>query len=70
MSARVGMAKLNRSQKDLLARWDHTQTHWKDEVSRRIEQKTLEPLAADVWQVVAAMAQIAAVLQQVRRDCD
>ena len=69
MSAHAGMAKLNRSQQDLMVRWKQTRLLWTDSVARNIEQKTLDPLSIDVRHAINAMAQIAGILQKVRNDC-
>ena len=64
-----GRGQLSRAIKLLQARWIDTKTGWDDAASAHFEKKFLEPLEADLRTAETAMDHMAAVLNQIRRDC-
>lgn len=70
MSTSAGLGRLKQAAKDLRAQWNETQAAWHDENSRRFEERYVDPLLARVRAVELALAHMAAVLQEVRHDCE
>ena len=70
MGVYEGQGQLARAMKDLLMRWAEAKSHWDDANSAQVEKTLLEPLELDVRNATAAMAQMAQMLQQARRDCE
>jgi hypothetical protein len=69
MGVYEGRGLLSKSLKQLQLRWQETQSGWNDAASVHFEKKYLEPLEADLRTATTAMDHLAAVLVQVRRDC-
>jgi len=65
-----GRGQLSRISKELMLRWSETKVQWDDAASRAFEEKHLEPLQRDLHQATTAMDHMAAVLSQLRRDCE
>ena len=61
--------QLAKAIKDLTDRWSDTKMDWDDAVSRRFEERFLEPLEADLRNATGAMDHMARLLGQIRRDC-
>jgi hypothetical protein len=55
--------------KNLLAKWDETEAHWRDQVRHDFEDRHIEPLHSQVSTTLRGMAKLAEVLSRVRRDC-
>ena len=70
MSTSAGLGKLKQAAKDLRMQWNETQAAWHDENSQRFEERYVIPLLARVRTVELALSHIAAVLQEVRHDCE
>jgi len=70
MGVYEGQGQLARAMKDLLARWAEAKSNWDDANSAQIEKSLLEPLELDVRNAMAAMTQMAQMLQQAERDCE
>ena len=70
MSTNAGLGKLKQATKDLRAQWSETHAAWHDENSRHFEERYLIPLLARVRTVELALSHMAAVLQEVRHDCE
>ena len=69
MGVEDGAGRLNKAMRELMARWEEARTGWDDAVSRGFEGRYLGPLAMDVKTATAAMSQMAALLDRIRRDC-
>ena len=69
MGVYEGRGQLNKALKDLLNRWIETKSSWDDIRRRQFEETYLIPLEADVRNAVSAMDHMAAILSQIRRDC-
>jgi hypothetical protein len=69
MSAAASAAKLRNGAKQLRLQWLEVRAAWRDENSRRFEEKYIAPLLARARTTELTMAQMAAVLQKVRNDC-
>ncbi len=70
MSVTAGLGKLKQAAKDLRIQWAEVRSAWQDDNSRRFQEDRVEPLLARLRMVELAMAQMASVLQQARRDCE
>lgn len=70
MSVTAGVGKLRKATKDLRIQWREAQTAWRDENSRRFEEKYIAPLLARARTTELTMARMATVLQNVRHDCE
>lgn len=69
MSVHEGGGRLGKAMKELLMHWEETKQAWNDPVSRAFEQEHLVPLTMDLKTTIAAMGQMALVLDNVRREC-
>ena len=69
MGVYEGRGQLSKAIKQLQMRWQEATSSWNDAASTQFEKKFLEPLDADLRTAVTAMDHMAAVLVQVRRDC-
>ena len=69
MSVRGGAGLLKRAEKDLRLRWHEVTDAWRDENCRRFEAEHVEPLLRRLRAVEHAMAQMATVVENCRRDC-
>jgi len=70
MGMHEGRARLNKSVKELMVRWNETKSQWNDGTSRAFESKFLTPLEQDAKTAVGAMDHMAQILQKVRSDCE
>jgi len=70
VSLQAGQASLNKASKVLFARWNETRTLWRDEVAQEFEDRYIAPLMRDLRAAQEAMDHMAAVLTQVRHDCE
>jgi len=70
MNVRGSAAVLAQSMKDLSLEWEQAQVSWRDVKSRDFSEKYLEPLPAYVARAMAAMEELDAILQKVRKDCE
>ena len=62
--------QLSKGIKDLANRWLETKGAWDDAVSRKFEDRYLQPLEADLKSAASAMDQMAILLSQIRRECE
>jgi hypothetical protein len=69
MGVYEGRGLLSKSLKQLQLRWQEAKGEWNDVASQHFEKKYLQPLEADLRTATTAMDHLAAVLVQVRRDC-
>jgi hypothetical protein len=70
MGMHEGRARLNKSVKELMMRWNDTKAQWNDGNARAFEMKFLTPLEQDAKRAVGAMDHMAQVLQKIRSDCE
>lgn len=53
----------------LLAAWQDTARHWRDQVRQEFDQKHMAGLGPRVFAAVTAIDQLSQVLQRARQDC-
>ena len=70
MGMQESRGKLAHSIKDLLALWAHTKTQWNDANTERFEETFLRPLEIDLRGTAGAMDHMAAMLTQIRHQCE
>lgn len=70
MSVNAGLGKLRRAAKDLRTHWSTVKVTWRDENSRRFEDKYLNPLLVRLRMLELTMGRMATVLQKTRQDCE
>jgi hypothetical protein len=70
MSTAAGLGKLKQAAKDLRAQWEEVRVSWYDQNSRRFEEQHIIPLLSRLRRVEMALTHLAAVLQEVRQDCE
>ena len=69
MSVYAGRVKIKDASKTLRARWNSTKSLWRDEVSRKFEEKQLDPLLLKLRKAEEALSHMDGVLNRLRRDC-
>jgi hypothetical protein len=69
MSLDGGRGELYAALKNLLARWDTTEPHWRDVMKLQFVEQTLTPLQEQTTAALEAISQMDVVLHQMRRDC-
>lgn len=69
MAIHEGAGQISKAVKELLGSWEETRLLWDDAMSARFEERFLAPLRAEARATVEAMSTMAALLEQVRRDC-
>jgi hypothetical protein len=65
-----GRGNLGKQMKDLRERWHATRMDWDDEQARRFEERFIMNLDADLRTAISAMDDMAALLGQIRQECD
>ena len=70
MSLHTGQANLRKATKDLSARWGEIRTVWRDDVAKQFEEQYVMPLMRELRVSQEAMAHMAAVVAQIRQDCE
>ena len=70
MTMTTGRTKLLESYKSLQARWDETRDAWGDTACREFEQAYWEPIGPHVQAALRAIDRLAAVLSQMRQECE
>jgi hypothetical protein len=70
MGVYEGRGQLAKALKNLTLRWTEAKGSWDDAVSRQFEENFMIPLEMDMKTAASAMDHMAAVLAQVRRDCE
>lgn len=61
-------AQLRDAHQKLLRQWDETQTHWKDDNARVLEEQYLSALNTEIRTTLQAVSQLTDLLQQGRRE--
>lgn len=69
MGVHEGQGQLGRATKDLLRRWIELKAGWNDTNAKQFEENVIVPIEIEVRNASAAMAQIATVLNNAKRDC-
>ena len=69
MSMPTATAQLTKATKALLYQWEVTNEHWTDPVSKRIEEKHIEPLLQAVRSAVGAMDSMGETLAKAQNEC-
>jgi len=70
MGVYEGRGQLGKGIKDLMQQWADTKQSWDDALSKQFEERHLLPMAMDLRNAVSAMDHIAALLQQIRKECE
>ena len=66
----TGMARIQRGFSRLKERWLETKTHWTDQASRDFEKNHLQPLPSQITMVVAAVHELAELLEQAEKELE
>ncbi|MDP7005187.1 MAG: hypothetical protein QF718_03140 [Phycisphaerales bacterium] len=53
----------------MMQHWDQANEYWNDPVSKRIENKHIEPLVTSVNMAIGAMEAISEVIIRANNDC-
>lgn len=69
MGVYEGRGQLSKALKNLMLRWVEARSEWDDTASQHFEEKFIQPIELDLKNAVGAMDHMAAVLAQVRKDC-
>ncbi len=64
-----GTGQLAKAVRELLRRWEETKMSWEDAQARQFEEKYLVPVQMHARQAAGAMAQMSALLDQIRTEC-
>jgi hypothetical protein len=70
MTLTTGRTKLVESLKVLAARWEAAREGWDDVAGREFEADCVEPIAPQVQAAVRAIDRLAAVVSQMRHECE
>lgn len=70
MGLHEGRAQLTKGMKLLLNQWTETHSAWADVQSKQFEARFILPLEQDLRKALLAMDHMAAVLHQIRIDCE
>jgi hypothetical protein len=69
MSLYSGQASLKRASQDLFAQWEQTRLIWRDDISRKFEERYIEPLVRQIRTAREAIEHMDGVVGKIRRDC-
>jgi len=69
MGVYEGRGQLTKAFKNLQMRWAEAKSAWEDAASKHFEEKFINPIEMDLKNAVGAMDHMAAILSQVRKDC-
>ena len=69
MGVHEGQGQLSRATKDLVRHWAELKGVWNDANAKRFEEAVLVPLESEVRNASAAMAHMAMILNNAKRDC-
>jgi hypothetical protein len=65
----TGSIRLSKAAKQLHERWEETKPLWNDQNAAEFEFDYLQPLTPQLTLTLAAVNRLAALLEQVERDC-
>ena len=69
MCVHEGQGQLSRATKDLIRHWTELKSVWQDSNARRFEETVLVPIEMEVRNASSAMAHMAMILNNARREC-
>jgi hypothetical protein len=69
MGVHEGQGQLSRATKDLVRHWNDLKAVWHDANAKRFEETVLAPIEIEVKNASAAMAHMAQLLSNAKRDC-
>lgn len=69
MGVYEGRGQLTKAFKNLQLRWTDAKSNWDDAASKHFEETFIVPIEMDLKNAVGAMDHMAAILAQVRKDC-
>jgi hypothetical protein len=69
MGVHESSGQITKALKQLLIAWDETRAMWDDAKSREFEERFLLPLRMEIRNSAGALGEMAALLDQIRRDC-
>lgn len=70
MSVSSSLGKLKQAAKDLRLQWTEVKHSWRDENSRRFEERYVTQMLARLRRVELAMGHMTSILQKARHDCE
>jgi hypothetical protein len=70
MTLTTGRTKLVEALKVLTVRWEDARDGWDDQAGRDFEATYVEPIAPQVQAAVRAIDRLAAVIGQMRHECE
>jgi hypothetical protein len=70
MTLTTGRTKLLEAYKTLLVRWEETRDGWGDQAGQEFEAEYWEPIGPQVQAALRAIDRLAAVLSQMRHECE
>lgn len=65
----TGVGRLQRETKRLKDSWRETKVHWNDAAAKQFEEKYLEPLIPNIKLALAAIHELAEVVDDAEREC-
>ena len=65
-----GRGQLGKLLKDLEFRWESARMDWDDEQARRFEERYIETFKSDLKTAISAMDDMAALMVQIRSECE
>ena len=66
----TGMGRIQRAAAQLKEKWLDTRSHWDDRARRDFEKKHLQSLPSEITMVVAAVHELAEVLEQAEKELE
>jgi hypothetical protein len=69
MSMQTAAAQLTKTTKVLNYQWSRANEHWDDPVSRRIEEKHIQPLIEMVHSAIGAMETMSEAITRAKHEC-
>jgi hypothetical protein len=64
-----GRGQLAKASKELTARWNDARLSWNDARAKEFEEQFLAPLEVDLRKAADALDRVAAMVSQIRREC-
>ncbi len=69
MSMQTAASQLMKTTKTLNYHWSTASEHWDDPVSRRIEEKHIQPLLEMVHSAIGAMETMSEAINRAKQEC-
>lgn len=70
MNLNANKSRLTGLTKEILLRWEETQTHWRDARSAEFQSAYMQDLFPQVNQATNAIEKLDELLNQIRRECE